>query len=91
MYLKLVRAFCFGGLAYRQKLQRVSGDAGGSSIKKVIARIPISSHLMSSKKSDVIKRMQPIKIKLELFDRFDQGRKFARENLRKEVTAPTVH
>jgi hypothetical protein len=28
---------------------------------------------------------------LELFDRFDRSRKFARENLRNEETAPTVH
>jgi hypothetical protein len=89
MYLKLTRAFCFGGLAYRQNCN-------------VFPAMPVGRRLESYRtgpdivKSDVIKRSDVIKEcsqsnQLELFDRFDRGRKFARENLRNEETAPTVH
>ena len=48
MYLKLTRAFCFGGLAYRQNCNVFPAMPAGRRLE-VNALGPISSNLMSSK------------------------------------------
>ena len=89
MYLKTHTSFLLRWPRYRQNCN-------------VFPAMPVDRRLKSYRtdpdivKTDVIKKSDVIKEcsqsnQLELFDRFDRGQKFARENLRNEVTALTVH